>query len=63
MKRYDLWRFRTEGLWRRIAWKLPHQLVLWCFIRVMGNVKMTGTKGPDDITYSEAYKAWEGTEG
>lgn len=59
LKRYDVRRFFEEGIWRRIAFKLPHKLALWAFIRVCGNA---GT-APDDTTYPVAYEAWEARKG
>jgi hypothetical protein len=56
LKRYDLYGFFRDGLWQRIAWKLPRPLVKWCFIRVSSSVT---DREPDQITYPVAYKAWE----
>lgn len=55
LKRYDVLQFFEEGLWRRIAFRLPRKIVLWSFIRVCGNVDLP----PDQITYPVAYDRWK----
>lgn len=60
LKKGDVMAFFDHGLWQWLAWKMPHRLVLWCFIRVCANA---GTDvPPDKITYDLAYKRWEGTK-
>lgn len=56
LKRYDVRRFFEDGLWRRIAFRLPHKIKLWCFICVSANVT---DRPPDQITYPVAYDQWE----
>lgn len=48
----------------KIAWALPHQLVLWCFLRVAAYATQGkwGTENPDDVSVMQAIDRWmEGT--
>lgn len=45
--------FHTEGFPMWIAWKLPHRIALWTFIRVYA--KDGQSPGPD---YKRIYDAW-----
>lgn len=57
LARYDVWRFREDGFARWVAFHLPRKLALWAFIRVMANAG--SDQHPDEMTYGDAYKAWE----
>ena len=43
-----------EGFPMWVAWRLPHRVALWTFIRVYGNDGQA--PGPD---YKRVYDAWE----
>lgn len=59
-KKYDVRRWWKSGLWRWIAHRLPRRLALFVYIRVMAEAWAATNKSPDEITYEEAYKIWEG---
>lgn len=42
-----------------IAWHLPHQVLMWAFVRVMARAWVDLNKQPDEITYSDAFKVWK----
>ena len=44
----------------KIAWALPHQLVLWCFPRVAAHATpgQWGTEHPDDVSVMQAIDRW-----
>ncbi len=46
--------FTQEGLPMAIAWRLPHRVALWAFIRVYA--ADGSAPGPD---YARVYDAWE----
>lgn len=56
---YDVRRFFREGIWRRLAWMLPHRVCLWAFIRVAGHAWVATNKPPDELNYPAIYDAWE----
>lgn len=56
---YDVRAFFREGIWQRLAWLLPHQLVLWCFIRAAGHAWVETNKPPEELNYPVVYEAWE----
>lgn len=60
LKRYDVQQFFREGIWRRVAWRLPHGLAYWTMIRVFGHAwAEAGNKTPNELTYEDVSKAWE----
>ena len=51
----------TERVYRGLAWKLPRDLVMWCWYRVAANAT-TGKWGhefPCDVKMMDAIKRWE----
>lgn len=44
----------------KIAWALPHQLVLWCAIRVIANATQGkwGNEHPGDVSVVQALDRW-----
>ena len=59
--RLALWRddfeqFRREGVWKKLAWMLPHDLAKWAHVRVASNVTDIP---PSEVTYEIAAKAWD----
>ena len=54
LKSWWYW-FKEERFPIWIAWKIPHRIALWTFIRVYA--KDGNSPGPE---YSRVYDAWEG---
>lgn len=57
-----LWfRERPEKLAWWVARHLPRRVALLAFVRVMGEASSISfpTAHPDELTYSQVYKAWE----
>lgn len=51
----DWWHwFREQGFPMWVAWRLPHRIALWAFIRVYAK-GFAGTPGAD---YQRVYEAW-----
>jgi len=51
----------TDKLWRKIAWRLPHRLVMWCAYRIIAYA--TGGKhersvNAIDLTAMDAMGRW-----
>lgn len=44
----------------KIAWALPHQLVMWCAIRVISHATQGkwGEEHPDDVSVMQALDRW-----
>jgi hypothetical protein len=52
---------RREAAVRWIAWHLPHELVMWCYMRVAAHAT-TGRYGNTDVTklgMMDAVKRWD----
>lgn len=63
--KYQWWLFKDNVLhWREklcwwVAHKLPHKIVLLCYIRVISHAwAKKGSTVPDDYRYKECYDAW-----
>lgn len=57
--KYDVRRFFREGIWQKIAFRMPRRVAYWAMIRVVSHAWVqAGTKEPDQITYSEMCEAW-----
>ena len=50
---------KINKFYQWLAWHMPPQIVLWCFVRVMALGWEKTNKQPDEVTYSEAYKVFE----
>jgi len=44
----------------KIAWRLPHKLVMWCAIRLIANATQGewGGECPDDVSVMQALDRW-----
>lgn len=50
-----------EWAWQAIAWRLPHELVRWCFVRVVAHAT-TGRFGwtvVPKLSAMDALKRWD----
>lgn len=49
-----------ENVWRKLAWKLPHQLVAWALVRVAVTAMdwEKNTQDPSTLTYPTMFDAW-----
>lgn len=54
----DVYRWRKDGLWRWLAWKMPRSLVYWCGIRLASQEVYSSTH-PDDIGAIDALRKWD----
>ena len=56
---------KTDALIRKIAWLLPHRLVMWCYIRVAahGTTGAFGDTVVPDANMMEILKRWDSRRG
>ena len=49
-----------ENIWLWVSERLPHRLVLWCYIRVINNAwAKRGNIVPEQVSYYKEYDEWE----
>lgn len=49
----------TEKFLIWLAWKLPRNVVYWCYIRVHSEATTGGVLHPDEVSWNMALKSWE----
>lgn len=54
----DFFRWRHDGVWRWLAWKMPRKLVYWCGIRLAAQPPFFN-RNPDSIGIMETLTEWE----
>lgn len=58
--KHDVRTFWRNGLWERLAQRMPRRLAYFAFVRVMAHAWSDAKhKEPNDITYQEACERWE----
>jgi hypothetical protein len=58
---FKLWlKEKTEMIQIKIAWALPHKIVMWAGIRLIANATQGehGTDHPDDVSVLQALSRW-----